>query len=147
MVDGREDVASETRRRVTGALDRLGHVRRPRFDTTRTPGLVDLVVHSLESPWSGAVLHGMEAAAYEAGLEVVVSAGPTRTRADRPERGRLEQGRLDKLTARGSSGVLFNLAELSPSPYAWLDHQRIPYVLIAPPHEPPAGVRSVGAAN
>src|SRR5438128_1759669 len=30
VVNGREDVAPETRRRVTEALDRLGYVRRPR---------------------------------------------------------------------------------------------------------------------
>ncbi|MEV0178670.1 substrate-binding domain-containing protein [Streptomyces sp. NPDC050625] len=142
VVNGREDVAPETRRRVTEALDRLGYVRRPRFDTAKAPGLVDLVVHSLDSSWSGAVLHGVEEAAHEAGLEVVVSAGLTRTRAGRPER-----GWLDKLTARGSSGVLFNLAELSPAQYAWLDHHRIPYVMIDPAHEPPPGAVSVGAAN
>jgi DNA-binding LacI/PurR family transcriptional regulator len=142
VVNGREDVAPETRRRVTEALDRLGYVRRPRFDAARAPGLVDLVLHSLESSWSGAVLRGVEAAAYEAGLEVVVSAGPTRSRDARPER-----GWLDKLTTRGSSGVLFDLAELSAAQYARLHHHRIPYVLIDPAHEPPAGVVSVGAAN
>ncbi|MET7570381.1 substrate-binding domain-containing protein [Streptomyces sp. NPDC005492] len=142
VVNGREDVAPETRRRVTEALERLGYVRRPRFDASKAPGLVDLVVHSLESSWSGAVLHGVEEAAYEAGLEVVVSAGLTRTRADRPER-----GWLDKLVARGSSGVLFNLAELTPSQYAWLEQHRIPFVMIDPVHEPPPGVVSVGAAN
>jgi len=142
VVNGREDVAPETRRRVTEALDRLGYVRRPRFDAAKVPGLVDLVVHSLESSWSGAVLQGVEAAAHDAGLEVVVSAGLTRTRGTRPER-----GWLDKLIARGSSGVLFNLAELSVSQYAWLDQHRIPYVLIDPVLEPPPGVVSVGAAN
>ncbi|MCX4884428.1 MULTISPECIES: LacI family DNA-binding transcriptional regulator [unclassified Streptomyces] len=142
VVNGREDVAPETRRRVTEALDRLGYVRRPRFDAAKVPGLVDLVVHSLESSWSGAVLQGVEAAAHDAGLEVVVSAGLTRTRGGRPER-----GWLDKLIARGSSGVLFNLAELSVSQYTWLDQHRIPYVLIDPILEPPPGVVSVGAAN
>ncbi|WP_405554387.1 LacI family DNA-binding transcriptional regulator [Streptomyces canus] len=142
VVNGREDVAPETRRRVTEALDRLGYVRRPRFDAAKSSGLVDLVVHSLETSWSGAVLHGVEAAAHDAGLEVVVSAGPNRTRGGRPER-----GWLDKLTARGSSGVLFNLAELTSSQYGWLDQHRIPYVLIDPVLEPPPGVVSVGAAN
>ncbi|CAM5249142.1 hypothetical protein GCM10010345_03660 [Streptomyces canarius] len=80
VVNGREDVAPETRRRVTEALDRLGYVRRPRFDAAKAPGLVDLVLHSLERSWSGAVLHGVEAAAYEAGPEVVVSAGRARLR-------------------------------------------------------------------
>jgi DNA-binding LacI/PurR family transcriptional regulator len=142
VVNGREDVAPETRRRVTEALDRLGYVRRPRFDAAKTPGLVDLVVHSLDSSWSGAVLHGVEEAAHDAGLEVVVSAGLTRTRGGRPER-----GWLDKLIARGSSGVLFNLAELTASQYAWLEQHRIPFVMIDPVLEPPPGVVSVGAAN
>jgi DNA-binding LacI/PurR family transcriptional regulator len=142
VVNGREDVAPETRRRVTEALDRLGYVRRPRFEASQPPRMVDLVVHSLESSWSGAVLHGVEQAAHDAGLEVVVSAGLTRTRGARPER-----GWFDKLTARGSAGVLFNLAELSPAQYSWLTQHRIPFVLIDPVLEPPPGVVSVGAAN
>jgi DNA-binding LacI/PurR family transcriptional regulator len=142
VVNGREDVAPETRRRVTEALHRLGYVRRPRVEASKTPGLVDLVVHSLESSWSGAVLHGVEGAAHDAGLEIVVSAGLTRTRGGRPGR-----GWLDKLTTRGSSGVLFNLAELAPSQHTWLDQHRIPFVMIDPVLEPPPGVVSVGAAN
>jgi DNA-binding LacI/PurR family transcriptional regulator len=143
VVTGREDGAPETRRRVTEALDRLGYVRRPRFDASKPPRLVDLVVHSLDSSWSGAVLHGVEQAAHEAGLDVVVSAGLGRSaRGDRPQR-----GWLDKLTTRGSAGVLFNLAELTDSQYAWLEQHRIPYVMIDPAHEPPPGAVSVGAAN
>ncbi|MFE9681154.1 LacI family DNA-binding transcriptional regulator [Streptomyces sp. NPDC002701] len=142
VVNGREDVAPETRRRVTEALDRLGYVRRPRFDALKPPGLVDLVVHSLESPWSGAILRGVAEAAHDAGLEVVVSAGSTRTRGGRPVR-----GWLDKLSTRGSSGVLFHLAELTASEYAWLEQHRVPFVLIDPVLEPPPGAVSVGAAN
>ncbi|BCL26847.1 LacI family DNA-binding transcriptional regulator [Streptomyces aurantiacus] len=142
VVNGRQDVAPETRRRVTEALDRLGYVRRPRFDTVKSPGLIDLVVHSLESPWSGAILHGVEEAAYDAGLEVVVSAGPARTRGGSPER-----DWLDKLSERGCAGALFHLAELSAAQYAWLEQHRIPFVLIDPVLEPPSGVVSVGAAN
>ncbi|KAA0913215.1 LacI family DNA-binding transcriptional regulator, partial [Streptomyces apricus] len=142
VVNGREDVAPETRRRVTEALDRLGYVRRPRFDGPRPPGLVDLVVDSLDSSWSGAVLRGVEEAAHDAGLEVVVTAGLTRPRGGRPER-----GWLDKLSARGSSGVLLNLAGPTPSQYAWLAQHRIPFVLIDPVLEPPPGVVSVGAAD
>ncbi|MEV8565124.1 LacI family DNA-binding transcriptional regulator [Streptomyces sp. NPDC051322] len=142
VVNGREDVAPETRRRVTEVLDRLGYVRRPRFQANKPPALVDLVVHSLDSSWSGAILHGVEMAAHDAGLEVVVSAGLTRTRGGRPER-----GWLDKLCARGSAGVLFNLAELTATQYAWLDQHSIPYVMIDPVVEPSSGVVSVGAAN
>ncbi|MFD5775072.1 LacI family DNA-binding transcriptional regulator [Streptomyces fungicidicus] len=142
VVNGREDVAPETRRRVTEALDRLGYIRRPRFDGGRAPRLVDLVVHSLETSGAGAVLHGAEEAADDAGLELVVSAALTRGRAERPER-----AWLDKLVLRGSSGALFHLAELSEPQYAWLKQHRIPFVMIDPVREPPAGVVSVGAAN
>ncbi|MFF3942516.1 LacI family DNA-binding transcriptional regulator [Streptomyces phaeofaciens] len=142
VVNGREDVAPETRRRVTEALDRLGYVRRPRFDATKPPRLVDLVVHSLESSRSGAVLHGVEEAAHDAGLDVVVSAALSRTRAGRPQR-----GWLDKMTVRGSAGVLFHLAELTESQFAFLEQHRIPFVMIDPVIEPPSGVVSVGAAN
>ncbi|MFI1568545.1 LacI family DNA-binding transcriptional regulator [Streptomyces sp. NPDC020490] len=142
VVNGREDVAPETRRRVMETLDRLGYVRRPRFDAGRAPGLVDLVVQALDTSGAGAVLHGVESAAHDAGLEVVVSAGPARTRGGRPER-----GWLDKLIARGSAGVLCNLADLTPSQYAWLVEHRIPFVMIDPAVEPPSGVVSVGAAN
>ncbi|MFF5156721.1 LacI family DNA-binding transcriptional regulator [Streptomyces sp. NPDC000348] len=142
VVNGREDVAPETRRRVTEALDRLGYIRRPRFDAGRVPRLVDLVVHSLTASGSGAVLHGAEEAADDAGLELVVSAALTRSRAERPER-----GWLDKLVLRGSAGVLFHLAELSGQQYAWLAQHRIPFVMIDPVFEPPPGVVSVGAAD
>ncbi|MFE7975990.1 LacI family DNA-binding transcriptional regulator [Streptomyces shenzhenensis] len=142
VVNGRGDVAPETRRRVTEALDRLGYVRRPRSDAAGPPGLVDLVLAAPDGPGAGAVLRGAAEAAYEAGLELVVSAGPGRTAGGLPER-----GWLDRLAARGSSGVLFDLAGLSPAQYSWLDQHRIPYVLIDPAHEPPPGVVSVGAAN
>ncbi|MGW3294278.1 LacI family DNA-binding transcriptional regulator [Streptomyces xiamenensis] len=142
VANGREDVSPETRRRVTEVLDRLGYVRRPRFTAGRTPALVDLVMHQLDSPWSGAVLHGVEEAAHEAGVSVVVSAALTRTRGGRPER-----GWLDRLRARGSAGVLFNLAELSTAQYSWLDRHGIPFVMIDPVLEPPPGVPSVGATN
>jgi DNA-binding LacI/PurR family transcriptional regulator len=142
VVNGREDVAPETRRRVTEALDRLGYVRRPRFDASRAPALVDLVVHALDTSWSGAVLRGAERAAHDAGLDLVVSSAVARGRGGRPER-----GWLDNLTVRGSAGVLFNLAELTDSQYAWLEQHRIPYVMIDPVLEPPPGTVSVGAAN
>ncbi|MCZ9337726.1 substrate-binding domain-containing protein, partial [Streptomyces sp. TRM76130] len=62
--------------------------------------------------------------------------------------GTLERGGwLDKLRARGSAGVLFDLAELTGTQYAWLARHRVPFVLIDPVAEPPPGVVSVGAAN
>ncbi|MET9131814.1 LacI family DNA-binding transcriptional regulator [Streptomyces antibioticus] len=142
VVNGREDVAPETRRRVTEALNRLGYVRRPRFDQIKPPRLVDLVVPSLNHSRSGAVLHGVEEAAHEAGLDLVVSAAPPRVRG-----GRARRGWPDRLAARGSAGVLFDRTEPTASHLALLAHRRIPYVMIDPVAEPPPGVVSVGAAD
>jgi DNA-binding LacI/PurR family transcriptional regulator len=152
VVNGRADVAPETRRRVTEALERLGYVRRPRFDTARAPALVDLVVHALDGSWSGAVLRGVEEAAHEAGLEVVVSSAPpgrggSRRDGDDGAGSGPEHGWLDRLVTRGSAGVLFHMSEPTRAQYAWLDQHSIPYVMIDPEHEPPPGVVSVGAAN
>jgi DNA-binding LacI/PurR family transcriptional regulator len=150
VVNGREDVAPETRRRVVEALDRLGYVRRPRFDLARAPRPVDLVMHSLDGSWSGAVLRGVEEAAYDAGLDVVVSAGPDGSGSGAPGTpgpSRSERGRLDRLVGRGSSGVLLNLPELTATQHAVLEQHRIPFVMIDPAVEPPPGVVSVGAAN
>ncbi|WP_338146810.1 LacI family DNA-binding transcriptional regulator [Streptomyces boncukensis] len=142
VVNGREDVAPDTRRRVTEVLDALGYVRRPRLTPQHPPRLVDLVLHSLDNSWSGAVLRGVQEAAHTAGLEVMISAGLTRTRGGRPQR-----GWLDRLALRGTSGVLFNLAELTPTHHAWLEQHGIPYAMIDPVVEPPPGVPAVGAAN
>ncbi|MEV0975563.1 substrate-binding domain-containing protein [Streptomyces sp. NPDC049915] len=142
VVNGRQDVAPETRRRVTEALDRLGYVRRPRFDAVRPPRLVDLVVQSLDGSRSGAVLHGVERAAHDAGLDVVVCADPAGAGGGRPRR-----GWLDRLGARGSAGVLFHLAEPTEPQQAWLEQHHVPFVLIDPAVEPRPGAVSVGAAN
>ncbi|MGV4889750.1 LacI family DNA-binding transcriptional regulator [Streptomyces viridosporus] len=142
VVNGRQDVAPETRRRVTEALNRLGYVRRPRFGDGRMPHLVDLVVPSLEESGSGAVLHGAEEAAHDAGLEIVVSTATRRGRPDGPER-----SWLDRLVVRGSSGVLFHLTGPSAPQRRWLEQHRIPFVVIDPVLDPPADVVSVGAAN
>ncbi|PNV32085.1 LacI family transcriptional regulator [Streptomyces sp. DH-12] len=142
VVNGREDVAPETRRRVTEALDRLGYVRRPRFDGAGMTPPVDLVVNALDDSASGVVLHGAEEAAHDAGLEVVVRAAHTRTGSERPGRAWLE-----RLALRGSAGVLFHLAEPSAAQYAWLEQHRVPFALIDPACEPPPGAVSVGGAN
>ncbi|OFA33980.1 LacI family transcriptional regulator [Streptomyces fradiae] len=143
VLNGRADVAPDTRRRVTEVLERLGYVRRPRAGAPKPrPAMVDLVVRSPDSPRAGAVLHGVMEAAHEAGLDVVVSVadGP-----GGPGGRRTGPGWPEKLAARGSAGVLFHLPGLSPGQYAWLDGHRVPYVLIDPARRPPPGTPSVGA--
>ncbi|WP_078843278.1 LacI family DNA-binding transcriptional regulator [Streptomyces albus] len=142
VLNGRADVAPDTRRRVTEVLERLGYVRRPRAGAPKArPAMVDLVVRSPDGPGTGAVLHGVMEAARDAGLEVVVSVadGP-----GGPDGRRAGPGWPERLAARGSAGVLFHLPGLSPRQYAWLEGHGIPYVLIDPALRPPPGTVQVG---
>ena len=142
VLNGREAVSPGTRRRVQDVLDRLGYVRRPRFDAARPPVTVDVVVHGLNNSRTAELLHGVERAAHEAGFDIVVSAALTRERGGRPER-----GWLDRAAARGSAGVLFHRADLTAARSEWLDQHRIPHVMIDPAGDPPAGVPCVRAAD
>lgn len=142
VLNGREAVSPETRRRVQAVLDRLGYIRRPRFDAARTPLLVDVVVHGLNNSRAAELLHGVERAAHEAGFDIVVSAALTRERG-----GRLEDGWLDRAAARGSVGVLFHRAHLTAARSEWLAQHRIPHVVIDPVGDRPPGVPCVRAAD
>ncbi|MFI6411471.1 LacI family DNA-binding transcriptional regulator [Streptomyces sp. NPDC050585] len=135
VVNGRDDVAPETRRRVTEVLDRLGYVRRRRSGPTGPHGMVDLVVSALDGA-GAAVVRGVERAAHAEGLEVVVSAGR-----------HVGRDRLDRLAARGTAGVLFHGDVPSGAQAAWLARHRVPYVLVDPVREPPPGTPWVGAAD
>jgi DNA-binding LacI/PurR family transcriptional regulator len=147
VVNGRGDVAPETRRRVTEVLDRLGYIRKPRTPSTGPHQTqVDLVLHHLDTSWSGAVLHGAQAAAQQAGLELVITAAPTPPTGTGSSNGH-GQDWLHRLTARGSAGMLFNLAELTDPQYTWLEQHHIPFVMIDPVTDPPPHVATVGAAN
>ena len=144
VLNGREDVAAQTRRHVDDVMRRLGyqqygHGRRAVRQLTRT---VDLIVHALETTWTGAVLAGAEAAAQEAGLHLAVNAMLGRT-----WHTRTAGGWLERITARGTAGVVTNLAHISSSEIAWFEQNAIPYVMIDPSTVPPPGTYSVAATN
>ncbi|WP_228973767.1 LacI family DNA-binding transcriptional regulator [Streptomyces sp. DH12] len=136
VVNGREDVAPETRRRVAEVLDRLGYVPRRRVAAPRRYGMVDLALASLEGPGTAAVLRGAERAARAAGLELVVSAGR-----------HLGPDRLDRIASRGTTGVLFHRDAVAAGSAARLVRHRLPYVLLDPVRQPPPDTASVGAAD
>ena len=140
VVNGRPDVAKETRERIEKLL-RQHRYRRRTARTQQRVGLIDLVFNNLGSPWSMEILAGAEEVAHRAGTGIVVSAvhGRIRTRPGR--------GWLDNLAARRSDGVVLILSELSADQQALLDQLGIPVVVVDPAGQPPPGMPSVGAAN
>jgi LacI family transcriptional regulator len=140
VLNGRRDVARDTRERVEDLLRR--HRYRPRRTApAQRVGLIDLVFVDLGSPWAMQILAGVEDVTHRAGTGLVVSAIHGRGR-NRPDRSWLEN-----LAARHSDGVLLVLSELSAAQREQLAELGIPVVIVDPAGQPDPGVPSVGATN
>jgi DNA-binding LacI/PurR family transcriptional regulator len=134
VLNGRTDVAAGTRARVAELLRRRGYQVTSRLGS----GVVDLLIASLHSPWAEELLHGTVQAAVHAGASVVV------TSVDSPAE---FTGWLDRAAGRGTDGALCVLHLPDSSELQRLAAARIPVVVIDPPEEPGAGIRSVGTTN
>ncbi|GAA4429034.1 LacI family DNA-binding transcriptional regulator [Georgenia halophila] len=138
VLNGRPDVAQTTRQHVEQVLEKHQYRRR---NTSRSAGsrLVDLVFHELGSAWSVEIICGVERAAHENGLNVVLSdlAGEHRPR----------QAWLDGVIARRPMGVILVLSDLDPGQRRQLVTRNIPFVVVDTAGELPAGVPAVGSAN
>ena len=134
VLNGRTDVAAGTRARIAALLRDNGYqvVSRLGF------GVVDLLMASLHGPWAEELLRGTVEAAAQVGVSVVV------TTVDSPA----EFTRwFDQATARGTDGALCVLHLPGSQELQRLAAARIPLVVIDPPEEPGAGIRSVGTTN
>jgi DNA-binding LacI/PurR family transcriptional regulator len=138
VVNGRADVAPQTRERVERVLREQGYRRRAPGRDTRA-ALLDVVFNELESPWAMEIVKGVEEVARENGLGVVLSAqeGP----------GALGRSWVDAVAARRSAGLILVVSELTPEQVDRLRARSIPFVVVDPAGEPAPGVPSVGATN
>ena len=143
VLNGWSDVAPATRQRVEALLEQRGYVRRSGAGrSAAAPGLVEVVIDSLNNSWAAALLGGVEAACAQTNLGVAVSV-------DRAsgQGGRNSVSWIDRVVARGSRGVLLALVDISPAQRSRLDRLGIPYVVIDPVATPPEDIPSIGATN
>src|ERR1700712_5171353 len=103
VVNGRSDVAPETRQRVERMLREHGYKRRV---GSTNASLLDVVFNELESPWAMEIIKGVEEVARENDLGVVLSAqeGP----------GALGRSWVDAVASRRSAGLILVVSELAP---------------------------------
>jgi LacI family transcriptional regulator len=144
VLNGRDDVSRDTRLKVGTALRRHRYVRRGVPGPDVSAPTVDLVLSGLDGSWPASVASGMEAAAYEAGMHVVISvarAAAARGGGQRPH------DWVDRVLERGSAGVVLGLVESAPRQLTRLAEARVPCVVIDPLSDPPPGVPSVGTTN
>ncbi|GII76347.1 transcriptional regulator [Sphaerisporangium rufum] len=138
VVNGRPEVAPETRRRVERLLHEHGYRRRTGHGDGPV-GLVDLVFAEIESPWAIEIIRGVETAAREAEAGVVVSVLHTHSGPGRDW--------LDRIAARRTDGVVLVASKLTRRQHGQLVARSIPFVIVDPEGEPAPEVSSVGATN
>ncbi|MEV4620678.1 LacI family DNA-binding transcriptional regulator [Asanoa sp. NPDC049573] len=138
VLNGRSEVAPETRERVQSALREHNYQRRPSGKQPRA-GLVDLVIKELATPWSVEIIRGAEDACREAGIGLVVSA---------VHGAQIDTQRwLDNLAGRHSDGVLLAVSDLEPADRERLDALGVPLVFIDPIGDPDPNIPSIGSTN
>ena len=138
VVNGRADVAPETRRRIEELLQQHGYQRPARRVPARA-NLIDLVFNDLDSPWSLEIIRGVEDAAHAGGAGTVVSAMHRRSTVARQW--------LENVRARASDGVIFVTSDVDPGLHAELRKLHVPTVAIDPAGIPTLDVPTIGATN
>ncbi|WP_243744730.1 LacI family DNA-binding transcriptional regulator [Streptomyces hainanensis] len=138
VVNGRSDVAPETRAKVEELLRHYGYRRR-----TQPPGdraaLLDLVFNDLDSPWAVEIIRGVEEVAHAAGVGTVVSAIHDRAGAARQW--------MTNLRARASDGVIMVTSVLEPLLHKELTRLGVPIVVVDPAGGASLAAPTVGATN
>ncbi|MEU8261752.1 LacI family DNA-binding transcriptional regulator [Micromonospora sp. NPDC048999] len=138
VLNGRSDVAPDTRERVEELLRHHGYRRRG-SRTTRRANLVDLVFNDLDSPWAVEIIRGVEDVSHAAGVGTVVSAIHRQSHSTRQW--------LQNLRTRASDGVIVVTSHLSSPVQAQLRRLDVPVVVVDPAGVPATDVPSVGATN
>ncbi len=138
VINGRPEVASETRQRVERLLHKHGYQRRTGHGDGPV-GLIDLVFAEVESPWAMELIRGAETTAREADAGVVVSVLHTHSGPGRDW--------IDRIAARRTDGAIIVGSHLSVRQQGQLNARAIPFVVVDPDGEPAPGMTSVGATN
>lgn len=137
VLNGRSDVAADTRLRVQAALTEHNY-RGAAHTGGRASGLIDLVLPPRLDDYAIEIFRGVELAAHELGVGVVVSVLHERDGQERL---------LEALSVRRSEGILLVISELLAAHRRQLAQLGVPFVEIDPEGQPARGVTSVGTTH
>jgi DNA-binding LacI/PurR family transcriptional regulator len=138
VLNGRGDVAPDTRARVEDSLERHSYRRRGNRKPA-SAGHVELVIHTLGADWAMEIIQGVEAVTGPARVPMVLSQldGQHRPTDDW----------VDGLLTRRPLGVLLVMCGLTESQHSQLRRQRIPVVAVDTDSATTASVPTVGSNN
>ncbi|WP_305784640.1 LacI family DNA-binding transcriptional regulator [Symbioplanes lichenis] len=139
VLNGRADVAPQTRDLVEKLLKQHGYRRRTSRQQTGRANLIDLVFNDLDSPWAVELIRGVEDVMHGAGVGTVLSAVHKRSADTRRW--------LQNLYARRSDGVIFVISSPNTAAYGELQRLNIPVVVVDPAGGAPPDIPVVGATN
>jgi DNA-binding LacI/PurR family transcriptional regulator len=139
VLNGRADVAADTRARVEASLTRHRYLRRRASRRPAGTGHIDLVFHELASVWAMEIVHGVEAVTAAAGVAVVLS--------QLGGRHRPTDAWLDGALGRRPLGMLLVVCGLTQHQQQKLRRQRIPFVIVDTDSATSASVPTVGSNN
>ena len=140
VLNGRSDVAADTRQRVERLL-RDRHYLRPGGRTGRPSGLVELLFTQIDSPWAVELLRGVEDYLAEHRRAVVVGAIRHSTDASG------SAGWTGSPIGPQPDGVILVSSDLSADQWHDLGRRGLPIVVIDPANVPGPDIPSVGATN
>jgi DNA-binding LacI/PurR family transcriptional regulator len=138
VVNGRLEVAAETRAHVERVIHEHGYRRQKRL-AIKPAASIELVFHELAGIYPVEIINGVEQVAAEYHLGVLVS----------ESRGHKVPGRewIEDVLARSPIGVIAVFSELSAEQRAKLAAREIPIVVLDPIGVPSDDLPSVGATN
>jgi LacI family transcriptional regulator len=143
VVNGRDDVAPETRARVLAALEKAGY-QSPlqRRSAAEAATVVEVVIDFLDSAYTVEVLNGILRFAAGADVEILVS-----VTGQAPSGGISPEGRAQRMLDEGRAGMIVVTSAFSEAQLHAFRRRQIPVVVIDPLNPPSADVVSVGATN
>jgi LacI family transcriptional regulator len=142
VVNGRKDVADETRAKVLAALDNAGYQKLSSCNvSTAKSSWVEVVFDALTPGYSDAILDGILDYAAVMGIEVSFRVVGTQTSQVN------QKGWIDRVIAEGRSGLIVLNSALSETHLSALHRRQIPVAIIDPGCQPPAYIFSVGTTN
>lgn len=137
VVNGRTEVAPETRALVESLIRRHGYRRQRRRVTPSL--LVEVVFHALDGDYSTEIIKGVDQVAREHHQAVVIS--------DMQQRRTSGHGWIEGVLSRRPTGMIAVFSGLTDAQRDQLVTRDIPIVLLDPSGDPGQRVPSVGAGN
>ena len=137
VLNGRSGVSDETRSRIESLLEERNYNRR--LSAQSTAPLIEVLCFEIDSPFAGAAISGIERAAREQGIGVVVASA---------EESHLPgPGWVDGVLRRQPLGIILVAALLPEKDLARLRSRAIPIVMMDPYGAPATDAPSIGSAD